>query len=197
MTYFYPGIYKYPNIYFFYPASRVDRYHSFHFYSRCKAYTCRHGSLCGPLIINVIFIANLKLVLNSKIFKYSLYIVNNFVWFGGRDHLSDIEIEKQLKGYVIFFNYDKYFVCEDELYPLWSIWGYKKIMLYIDRHILLFWLVTKFTPTIFSLKYITYQHCTLYTCFILKNGFIKSQENLFVWCPAITWDVFQTHYCTC
>lgn len=72
----------------------MDRYYSFYFYSRCKVYICWYGFFCGLLIINVIFIVNLKFVLNSKIFKYLLYIVNNFVWFGGRDYLLDIEIKK-------------------------------------------------------------------------------------------------------
>lgn len=73
----------------------------FIFYSWWKAYTCRHGSLCGPLIFNVIFIANFKLFLHNKIFKYLLYLVNNYVCFGMRSYMSDIEMYHKLKGYVI------------------------------------------------------------------------------------------------
>lgn len=40
------------------------------------------------------------------------------ILFDLRSYVSDVEIKKKLQGYVIFFNYDKYFVCEDELYPL-------------------------------------------------------------------------------
>lgn len=39
--------------------------------------------------------------MHNKIFKYLLYLVNNYVCFGMRSYMSDIEMYHKLKGYVI------------------------------------------------------------------------------------------------